>query len=87
MIHEKLLIMVSGTLQRLSKHQDQYQYSLLPAQPEEHGQKGAAEGESSLSKSERAACPRPCESLSLKPQTVKSDSKSVDNQASFTHIP
>lgn len=84
MIHEKLLIMVSGTLQRLSKHQDQYQYSLLPAQPEEHGQKGAAEGESSLSKSERAACPRPC---ALKPQTVKSDSKSVDNQASFTHIP
>lgn len=75
MIHEKLLIMVSGTLQRLSKHQDQYQYSLLPAQPEEHGQNGAAEGESSPSQSERAACPRPSESLSLKPQTVKFDSK------------
>lgn len=39
MIHEKLLIMVSGTLQRLGKHQDQYQYSLLPAQPEEQGRK------------------------------------------------
>lgn len=29
------------------KHQDQYQYSLLPAQQEAHGQKGAAEDESS----------------------------------------
>lgn len=29
--------MVSGTLQRLSKHQDQYQCSLLPAQQEEQG--------------------------------------------------
>lgn len=48
MIHKKLLVMVSGTLQRLGKHQDQYQYSLLLAQQEEHGQTGATGHESLL---------------------------------------
>lgn len=55
MIHKKLLVMVSSTLQRLSKHRDQYQYSLLPAQQEEYGQTGATGHESSLTVSEGAA--------------------------------
>lgn len=55
--------MVSGTLQRLSKHQDQYQNSLLPAQPEEHGQTGAVGRESSLTMSEGAATLDPDKSL------------------------